>query len=275
MVEKIYSMTESVEIAMCGKYVHLQDAYKSIIESFTHGGVANDVHVNIRWVDTEKIEQEGPEAHLAGVHGVLVPGGFGDRGIEGKVAAIRYARENKIPFLGICLGLQVAVIEYARDVCGLERANSAEFDPDSPHPVIDLMLEQRSRTMMGGTMRLGAYPCRITEGSLAHRLYGTLEISERHRHRFEVNNAYRKALTDGGMAVSGVSPDGELVEMMELPGHPFFIGCQFHPELKSRPNRAHPLFKGLVGAARTFKREHDDGHETPSMARGDEWREGR
>jgi len=275
MVEKIYSMTESVEIAMCGKYVHLHDAYKSIIESFTHAGVANDVHVNIRWIDTEMIEQEGPEAHLAGIHGILVPGGFGDRGIEGKVAAVRYARENKIPFLGICLGLQVAVVEFARSRCGLDRANSSEFDADSPHPVIDLMLEQRSRTKMGGTMRLGAYPCRITEGSLAHRLYGASGIEERHRHRYEVNNAYRSALTNAGMVISGVSPDGELVEMVELPEQPFFIACQFHPELKSRPNRAHPLFRGLVGAAKAYKREHDDGRSAQSVMQGEDWREGR
>ena len=275
MVEKIYSMTESVEIAMCGKYIHLHDAYKSIIESFTHAGVANDVHVNIQWIDTEKIEQEGADAHLAGIHGILVPGGFGDRGIEGKIAAIRYAREHKIPFLGICLGLQVAVIEFARDVCGLADAHSSEFNPDTPHPVIDLMLEQRSRTKMGGSMRLGAYPCHIVEGSLAHRLYGTLDIEERHRHRYEVNNAYRKRLTDAGMAISGVSPDGELVEMIEIQEQPFFVGCQFHPELKSRPNRAHPLFRGLVGAAKTYKREHDDGQDAPTMVHGDDWREGR
>ena len=275
MVEKIYSMTESVEIAMCGKYIHLHDAYKSIIESFTHAGVANDVHVNIQWIDTEKIEQEGADAHLAGIHGILVPGGFGDRGIEGKIAAIRYAREHKIPFLGICLGLQVAVIEFARDVCGLADAHSSEFNPDTPHPVIDLMLEQRSRTKMGGSMRLGAYPCHIVEGSLAHRLYGALDIEERHRHRYEVNNAYRKRLTDAGMAISGVSPDGELVEMIEIQEQPFFVGCQFHPELKSRPNRAHPLFRGLVGAAKTYKREHDDGQDAPTMVHGDDWREGR
>jgi len=275
MVEKIYSMAESVEIAMCGKYVHLHDAYKSIIESFTHAGVANDVHVNIRWVDTEKIEQEGAEAHLAGIHGMLVPGGFGDRGIEGKIAAATYARERGIPYFGICLGLQVAVVEFARHACGLEGANSSEFDHDTPHPVIDLMLEQRSRTKMGGTMRLGSYPCRVTEGSLAHRLYGTVDINERHRHRYEVNNAYRKALTDGGMVISGVSPDGELVEMVELPSQPFFIACQFHPELKSRPNRPHPLFKGLVGAAKAYKREHDDGQGAPSAVPSDEWREGR
>ncbi len=270
MVEKIYSMTESVEIAICGKYVHLHDAYKSIIESFTHAGVANDVEVKIKWVDTEKIEQDGPEAHLAGVHGVLVPGGFGDRGIEGKVAALRHARENRIPFLGICLGLQIAVIEFARDVCGLADANSSEFNHDTPHPVIDLMLEQRSRTMMGGTMRLGAYPCRIVEGSLAHRLYGAFDISERHRHRYEVNNAYRRILTEGGLAISGTSPDGELVEMIELPDHPYFIACQFHPELKSRPNRAHPLFRGLVGAAKDYKRAHADCQGATSAVGGDD-----
>jgi CTP synthase len=275
MVQKIYSMAESVDIAMCGKYVHLHDAYKSIIESFTHAGVANDVNVNVHWVDTEKIEQEGAEAHLSGIHGMLVPGGFGDRGIEGKIAAVRYAREHKIPYLGICLGLQVAVVEFARDVCGLAGANSSEFDPDTPHPVIDLMLEQRSRTKMGGTMRLGAYPCRITEGSLAHRLYGLPEIEERHRHRYEVNNAYRKTLTEAGLVISGVSPDGELVEMIEEPSQPFFIACQFHPELKSRPNRAHPLFRGLVGAAKDYKREHDSAQGAPSVVRGDEWREER
>ncbi len=276
MVDKISSAEETVDIAMCGKYVHLQDAYKSIIESFTHAGVANDVTVNVKWVDTEKIEQEGPEAHLAGIHGMLVPGGFGDRGIEGKIAAVRYAREHKIPYLGICLGLQVAVVEYARDVAGLADANSSEFNPDTTHPVIDLMLEQRSRTKMGGTMRLGSYPCRVTEGTLAHRLYGKLDIDERHRHRFEVNNAFRKALTDAGLVISGVSPDGELVEMIELPQLPFFIGCQFHPELKSRPNRAHPLFRGLVGAAKEYKREHGGTERAPSVVhQGDEWREGR
>jgi CTP synthase len=207
---------------------------------------------------------------------MLVPGGFGDRGIEGKIAAVRYAREHKIPYLGICLGLQVAVVEYARHVAGLAEANSSEFNPDTPHPVIDLMLEQRSRTKMGGTMRLGSYPCRVTEGSLAHRLYGKLDIDERHRHRFEVNNAYRKALTDAGLAISGVSPDGELVEMIELPQLPFFIGCQFHPELKSRPNRAHPLFRGLVGAAKEYMREHGGARRAPSIVHhGDDWREGR
>jgi CTP synthase len=254
MVHKIYSMTESVDIAICGKYVHLLDAYKSIIEAFIHAGVANDVHVNIRWVDSERVEEDGPETYLHDVHGILVPGGFGDRGIEGKISAIRYARENNVPFLGICLGLQCSVIEFARNVCSLE-AGSSEFDPDVPDPVIHLMLEQRNRSKMGGTMRLGAYPCRIKEDSLAHRLYGVLDISERHRHRWEVNNDYRDVLEENGCRISGVSPDGNLVEIIELPGSRYFIASQFHPELKSRPQRAHPLFKGLVGAAKERKHE--------------------
>ncbi len=256
MVEKIFTMKEDVDIAVCGKYIQIVDAYKSIIESFTHAGVANDVRVNIRWVDAENIEKDGPQAHLSGVHGVLVPGGFGDRGIEGKIGAVRYARENGIPFLGICLGLQCAVIEFARNVCGIE-AGSSEFDPDCTNPVIDLMLEQRSRSKMGGTMRLGAYPCHLREGSLAEKLYGEREISERHRHRWEVNNGYRAVLEENGLSISGLSPDGDLVEMVELPEHPYFIAAQFHPELKSRPMRSHPLFRGLVSAAKRLMRgEH-------------------
>jgi CTP synthase len=257
MVKKIYSMTERVDIAICGKYVHLVDAYKSIIESFIHAGVANDVHVNIKWVDTEKVEIDGPEAYLGGVHGILVPGGFGDRGIEGKIETVKYAREQGIPFLGICLGLQCAVIDYARNVCGLT-AGSSEFDPDIEHPVIDLMLEQRSKSKMGGTMRLGAYPCVLKEDSLAHRLYEMREISERHRHRWEVNNDYRDTLEKNGLVISGLSPDGNLVEMVEIPEHPYFIAAQFHPELKSRPQRAHPLFKGLVGAARDLMKAREE-----------------
>ncbi|UCF04784.1 MAG: CTP synthase [bacterium] len=268
MVHKIYSMTESVDIAICGKYVHLVDAYKSIIESFIHAGVANDVHVNIKWVDSERVEAEGAGDYLDGVHGLLVPGGFGDRGIEGKITAIRYARENGIPYLGICLGLQCAVIEFARNRCGLE-AGSSEFEPDVPHPVIDLMLEQRDRSRMGGTMRLGAYPCTIKEDTLAHRLYGTLEIAERHRHRWEVNNAYRDTLVDNGMVISGLSPDGNLVEIIEVPDHPFFIASQFHPELKSRPQRAHPLFKGLVFAAKALSQSSDDERRASPAMRGD------
>jgi CTP synthase len=268
MVHKIYSMAENVEIAICGKYVHLVDAYKSIIESFIHAGVANDVNVVIKWVDAEKMERDGPEAYLGGIDGILIPGGFGDRGIEGKIMAIRYARENGVPFLGICLGLQCAVIEFARSVCGLE-AGSSEFDPDVEHPVIDLMLEQRSRSKMGGTMRLGAYPCILTKGSLAYRLYGKPEIAERHRHRWEVNNAYRETLEKNGLAISGLSPDGDLVEMIEIPAHPFFIASQFHPELKSRPQRAHPLFKGLVAAAKERMKARAGGHDASATVRSD------
>ena len=268
MVHKIYSMNEDVEIAICGKYVHLVDAYKSIIESFIHAGVANDVNVNIKWVDTEKVEKEGVEAYLEKVDGILVPGGFGDRGIEGKIAATRYAREQGIPFLGICLGLQCAVIEFARNVCELE-AGSSEFDPDVPHPVIDLMLEQRSRSKMGGTMRLGSYPCVLEEDTLAYRLYGVKEIGERHRHRWEVNNAYLETLEKHGLVISGLSPDRDLVEIVEFPGHPFFIASQFHPELKSRPQRAHPLFKGLVAAAKERKRAREGERDASAAVRSD------
>ena len=268
MVHKIYSTKEDVEIAICGKYVHLVDAYKSIIESFIHSGVANDVNVDIKWVDAENIEQDGPEAYLEHVDGILVPGGFGDRGIEGKIMAVRYAREKAIPFLGICLGLQCAVIEFARNVCGLE-AGSSEFEPDVEHPVIDLMLEQRSKSKMGGTMRLGSYPCVIEEESLAHRLYGVLEIAERHRHRWEVNNAYRETLEKNGLVISGLSPDGDLVEIVEIPGHPFFIASQFHPELKSRPQRAHPLFKGFVAAAKERMKAGEDEHDASTVVRSD------
>jgi len=268
MVHKIYSMTENVEIAIVGKYVHLVDAYKSIIESFIHAGVANDANVQIKWVDAEDIEKEGPEPYLENVDGILVPGGFGDRGIEGKITAVRCAREKGIPFLGICLGLQCAVIEFARNVCGLE-AGSSEFEPDVEHPVIDLMLEQRSKSKMGGTMRLGSYPCVIEKESLAHRLYGVLEIAERHRHRWEVNNAYRETLEKNGLVISGLSPDGDLVEIVEIPGHPFFIASQFHPELKSRPQRAHPLFKGLVAAAKERMKAGEDEHDAPTAVRSD------
>jgi len=251
IVRKIRSAQRRVEIAVCGKYVHLVDAYKSIIESFTHAGAANDVKVGIKWVDAENIEKKGAGAYLENVDGVLIPGGFGERGIEGKISAVNFARVNRIPLLGICLGLQCAVIEFARNVCGLT-AGSSEFEPDVEHPVIDLMLEQRSRSKMGGTMRLGSYPCRIKKGSLAEALYGRDEIMERHRHRWEVNNDYRGVLKENGLVFSGLSPDGDLVEIIELNEHPFFIAAQFHPEFKSRPQKAHPLFKGLVKAASEY-----------------------
>ena len=248
MIERIKSPGSRVKIAICGKYIQIVDAYKSIIESFTHAGVANDVKVDIVWVDAEAVEEKGAQACLDGASGILIPGGFGERGIEGKISAVKYARENNIPFLGICLGLQCAVIEFARSVCGL-KAGSSEFDPDVEDPVIDLMLQQRNLKKMGGNMRLGSYPCHLKKGSLAEKLYGRREIDERHRHRWEVNNEYREVLKENGLVFSGLSPEGDLVEMVEITSHPYFIASQFHPEFKSRPQRPHPLFDGLVQAA--------------------------
>jgi CTP synthase len=249
MAEKMAAKTKAVNIAIVGKYVRLPDAYLSVIESLNHAGFATGVNVNIRWIDSEDVTEENVKSFLQGIDGIIVPGGFGDRGIEGMVTACRHARENDIPFFGICLGMQIATIEFARNACGLERANSSEFDPASPHCVIDLMPNQAGLVGSGGTMRLGAYPCKIRHGSLMHRLYGTEEIGERHRHRFEFNNAYRETLSRGGFAICGISPDDSLVEAVELPQNRFFIGVQFHPEFKSRPNRSHPLFLGLVQAA--------------------------
>ena len=250
MVERMNNPADEVAIAMVGKYMDLHDAYLSVTEAIKHAGIANDCAVDIRYIDSEKqIERDGPAAHLADVHGILVPGGFGDRGIEGKISAIRYARENRVPYLGLCLGLQTAVIEFARNACGLEDAHSREFDEGTPNPVIIYLKEQEYVTELGGTMRLGAFPCKLLPGSLAERLYGASEVSERHRHRLELNNAYREKLAGGGMVFSGASPEGDLVEIIELPDHPFFIASQFHPEFQSRPNHAHPLFRGLVEAA--------------------------
>jgi CTP synthase len=233
-----------------GKYVDLPDAYLSVIESLRHGGFHHGARVNIRWVASDEIAAGDVEQILSGADGVLVPGGFGVRGVEGKVDAIRYAREQGVPFLGICLGLQCAVIEFARNVCGLEGANSTEFDPACTDPVIDLLPEQKNVTDMGGTMRLGAQPCHVTPGTLAAKAYDNTEVVyERHRHRYEVNPAYHEVLTKHGMVFSGMSPDGRLVEIFELPDHPFFIAGQFHPELKSRPTRPHPLYRDFVGAA--------------------------
>jgi CTP synthase len=239
----------AVTIAMVGKYVHLRDAYKSLHEALTHGGLSSQCKVDIRYVDSEEVEQKGAEAMLGGAHGVLVPGGFGQRGTEGKIAAIRWAREKKVPFFGICLGMQLAVVEFARDVCGLEKANSSEFDEKSPHRVIDLMEAQKGVTAKGGTMRLGAWPCKLAPDSKARQAYGEADICERHRHRYEVNNAYRERLTEKGLVLSGLSPDGHLVEMVEIPDHPWFVGCQFHPEFKSKPMAPHPLFTRFVAAA--------------------------
>ena len=238
-----------VDIAIVGKYVSLPDAYLSVIEALSHAGVSNGVHVEVHLVDGEELNAETIEGALSGMDGILIPGGFGERAFEGKIAAARYAREGGVPFLGICLGLQAAVCEFARDVVGLEGATSAEFDDSAPYPVIDLMPEQEDVEVKGGTMRLGAYPCKLEKGSLAHEVYGEEVIYERHRHRYEVNNAYREKLTEAGLRISGLSPDGRLVEVVELPGHPWFIASQGHPEFKSRPTAPHPLFKGFVSAA--------------------------
>ena len=251
MVHRAKHPQGSVEIALVGKYVALHDAYLSVAEALTHGGIENDVKVNIRWVDSETVTDGNAAELLDGADGVLVPGGFGSRGIEGKIAAVRWARESRVPFLGICLGMQMAVVEYARHMCGWADAHSSELDPATTHPVIDLMPDQRGVTAKGGTMRLGAYPCKVvSRGSRTYQAYGAEEISERHRHRYEFNNEYRDALTQAGLELAGLSPDGRLVEIVELPGHPWFVGVQFHPELKSRPNKAHPLFRAFIAAAK-------------------------
>ena len=238
-----------VEIAVVGKYISLRDSYKSIYEALTHGGIANSVKVNVRMVESQDIEKQGAEALLSGVSGILVPGGFGDRGIEGKIAAAGYARTKGIPFFGICLGMQCAVIEFARNACGMADANSTEFNPGSEHPVIDLMAEQRELTTKGGNMRLGSCPCRLTPGTRAAAAYGQRDIQERHRHRYEFNNRYRQAMEAAGLRLAGICPDRDLVEIVELKDHPWFVACQFHPEFQSTPLRAHPLFKAFVGAA--------------------------
>jgi CTP synthase len=249
LVQRFKNPRTRVTIALVGKYVELHDAYLSIVESLNHAGIYHQTQVDIRWAYAQDLETGGPESFLQGVNGILVPGGFGDRGIDGKIMAARYARERHIPFLGICLGMQCAVIEFARNVCGLEGAHSSEFVPDTPYPVIDLMPEQREVTDKGGTMRLGSYPCQLEPGSLAFQAYGQQQVRERHRHRYEFNNKLGHLLAARGLRVTGFSPDGRLVEIVELPGHPWFVGCQFHPEFKSRPNRAHPLFRDFVGAA--------------------------
>ncbi len=264
MVERINYPKHLVKIAICGKYVNLKDAYKSIIEAFIHAGVSSDAEVKLIWVSSEDIKHSGAEKLLQGVDGLLIPGGFGERGVEGKIDAIRYVRERNIPFLGICLGMQCAVIEYARHVCGLPDAHSYEFYRDLKHPVIHLMADQEGVSELGGTMRLGAYPCVLTEGSKAYEAYGVKEVSERHRHRYEVNNAYREMLTEKGLLLSGLSPDGRLVEIVEVPSHPWFVGVQFHPELKSRPTKPHPLFRDFVKAAVEYrlKKKDDEKSET-------------
>ncbi|MCJ7507132.1 MAG: CTP synthase, partial [candidate division Zixibacteria bacterium] len=249
MLEKIKNPKDKVNIGICGKYTNLKDAYKSIIEAFVHAGVENDAEVELKWIESDNIIKEGKEKYLEGLDGLLVPGGFGDRGIEGKIEAIKYVREKNIPFFGICLGMQCATIEFARNVCNLKDAHSSEFDSQTKNPVIHLMPEQEKIANKGGTMRLGAYPCVLEKNSLAYEAYHQENISERHRHRYEFNNDYREKLTGAGFLLSGLSPDKRLVEIIELPSHPWFLGVQFHPELKSRPTRAHPIFREFVGAA--------------------------
>lgn len=259
-VERYKSPTHSVTIGIVGKYVDLTESYKSLNEALYHGGIANDCRVNLEFIDSETIDPDSCSGILSEVDGILVPGGFGSRGIEGKICAVRYAREQKVPYFGICLGMQVAVVEYARHVAGMEGANSSEFDQNTPFPVIYLMLEwfdEKTNTIQvrdqnsekGATMRLGAYPCKITEGTLAHKAYGKKEISERHRHRYEFNNEYLAALEEKGVVFSGTSPSGDLVEIIEIEDHPWFLGCQFHPEFKSRPMDAHPLFREFIRAS--------------------------
>ena len=250
IIRKVYEPARGqVQVAIVGKYVNLTESYKSLNEALLHGGIANDVKVNLHFVDSQDVEAQGPEKLLAGVDAILVPGGFGVRGTEGKIAAVRYAREKKIPFFGICLGLQMAVVEFSRSVLGLPAANSLEFNEHTPHPVVTLMESQVTVQDKGGTMRLGSYACALKSGSRAHNLYGQDTIQERHRHRFEVNNAYRGRLQEAGLVISGHNPELNLVEMIELSDHPYFVGCQFHPEFKSKPFAPHPLFSGFIKAA--------------------------
>ncbi len=252
LVDNLRHPQAEVRIALVGKYVSLHDAYISVVEALKHGGITNHCHVDIRWVDSQDVSRDNCEQLFGDVDGILVPGGFGSRGIEGKIAAIRYARSHNIPFLGLCLGMQLAIVEYARHVLGHNDAHSIELAPSTTHPVIALMPDQNGVEDLGGTLRLGSYPCVLDEGSKAYALYGQKTIEERHRHRYEVNNDYREALRKAGLALSGTSPDGRIVEMCELPSHPFFLATQAHPELKSRPNRPHPLFKGFVEAALAY-----------------------
>ena len=254
MVNDLRHPTQEVRIALVGKYTALHDAYISVVEALKHGGIPLHTTIDIKWVDSEELTTDNVGELLGDVNGILVPGGFGIRGVEGKILATRYARENNIPYLGLCLGMQVAIIEFARHVCGYNDAHSIELDPNTTHPVIALMPDQNGVEDIGGTLRLGAYPCVLDKDSKACKVYGTTEISERHRHRYEVNNDYRTALVEHGMKLCGTSPDGRIVEMIELPDHPWFIATQAHPELKSRPNRPHPLFRGFVEAATKCKR---------------------
>jgi CTP synthase len=249
ILRKLIAPRHRVRIGVVGKYIELNDAYKSVYEAIMHGGVANDCGVEIEKLESEHIEKFGPEKFLQGLGGIIVPGGFGERGIEGKIIAARYARENKLPYLGLCLGMQVATIEFARNVLKLDKAHSTEFEPTTPHPVIALLDEQKKVSKKGGTMRLGSQPCQLVMGTLANHLYGAFLIHERHRHRYEFNNAYRERFENAGFVFSGLSPDGKLVEVIELKDHPFFIASQFHPEFQSKPDKPHPLFKGFIAAS--------------------------
>ncbi|MCX7727250.1 MAG: CTP synthase, partial [Chitinispirillaceae bacterium] len=254
-VDRVVNAEDKVEIALVGKYCELPDAYKSIYEALNHAGAYHNTKVKINGISAEEIEEKGIEKLIGNSTGILVPGGFGSRGVEGKILAVKYARENKIPYLGICYGMHVAVIEFARNVLNLKGADTAENNPNTPHPVIHLMEEQKKIMNLGGTMRLGAFPCRFVKDSLIRKVYGKDEVSERHRHRFEFNNSYREMFEKGGMLLSGFSPNNLLVETVEIPSHPWFIGVQFHPEFKSRPIDPHPLFKGFVGASIEKKKE--------------------
>ncbi|MCD3291639.1 CTP synthase, partial [Clostridium botulinum C/D] len=249
MVDKIKNLKDDVTIGLVGKYVELHDAYISVVEALSHGGIPNNTSVHIKWINAEHVTSENVDSYLKEVDGVLVPGGFGDRGVEGKIEAIKYARVNKVPFLGICLGMQCSVIEFARDVLNYTDAHSSEIDENTTHPVIDIMPDQRDIDEKGGTMRLGLYPCKLKEDSKAFEAYGEPVIYERHRHRYEFNNEYRKQLINAGLEITGVSPDDRLVEIVEVKEHPWFVAAQFHPELKSRPNRPHPLFREFVKAS--------------------------
>ena len=266
MVDALRHPVSEVTIALVGKYIQLHDAYISVVEALKHGGIASRCVVHIRWVDSETVTDENASRLLSGADGVLVPGGFGDRGIEGKISAIRYAREHGVPFLGLCLGMQMAVVEFARHVLGWPDAHSTELNPDTTHPMVHLMPDQNGVTDIGGTLRLGSYPCVLDKTTKAYALYGEAVIQERHRHRYEINNAYRKELQDAGLTLSGLSPDGRIVEMIELKSHPFFLATQAHPELKSRPNRPHPLFRGFVAAALEHKRSLTSAQQ-PAAAR--------
>jgi CTP synthase len=275
LVHRVYNPKDVVRIGIVGKYVEYEDSYKSLKEALVHGALAHNLKLEVNWIEAEGLETSDPndksyEAQIEGYDGLLVPGGFGKRGIEGMLKAIQYAREKHVPYFGICLGMQTACIEFARNVCGLADANSSEFDPATPHRVIYKLRELRGVEELGGTMRLGAWPCKLEPGTLAQKIYGQTEISERHRHRYEFNREYEETMVAGGLKISGSTPDGTYVEIVEIPGHPYFIGCQFHPEFKSKPLEPHPLFKSFVGASYEYgqkRKEHKEAAEVEMFLR--------